>query len=263
MPTRRVGSFGPFRARGRIIPAVTPPILIGAGLAALAIGALVLRSFGEGYRIGRLLASAPRLAISEALAIARRGVPRYVAVEGRIDAADEFEDEHHRPLVFRRMRLEARRDGPWETVEEDRRAVDFEIREGLDGIAVDHAALGAGLVVIPRESVGTAGEVPDSAARVAIADLAPDTTVRIRIDQVSSVEHATVVGVPTTRPDGRPWMTASASRPLILSTLGRDDAMRLLAGGDRRRAFAAAVALVAGLALLALGVAWALVEAFG
>ena len=37
----------------------------------------------------------------------------------------------------------------------------FEVREGLDGIAVDHDAIADGLIVIPRQSVGTAADAPD------------------------------------------------------------------------------------------------------
>ena len=65
-------------------------------------------SFGPRYRVGRLLAATPRVSVAEAVAIARDGPPRYVRVDGRIDAEDEFEDADHRPLVFRRTRLEAR-----------------------------------------------------------------------------------------------------------------------------------------------------------
>ena len=81
---------------------------------------------------------------------------------GRIDAEDEFEDDAHRPLVFRRTRLQLRRDGRWVSFEDDRERVPFEVREGLDAIAVDDAALDVGLVVVPRESVGTAADAARS-----------------------------------------------------------------------------------------------------
>ena len=255
-PTRRVGSFGPFCVRRRIIPAVTPPVVLGLGLAALAVGALVLRSFGGGYRIGRFLSATPRVTIAEALAIAVRGEARHVAVAGRLDSETEFEDEHHRPLVFRRIRIEVLENGRWRTIDEQRRAVDFEVREGLDAIAVDHAALDEGLVVIPRESTGSAGEVASSLA----ADLPPDARVRIRVDQVSSVEHAIVIGIPIAFSDGSAKISAGLGRPLILSTLERDEAMRILAGGSRARPLAAAVGLGGGLVLLAVGLGWALLE---
>lgn len=232
---------------------MTPQLLVGLGLVALVLGALLLRSFGTGYRVGRILAGTPAVSIGEALELAARGEPRYVRVSGRLDSEQEFEDEHHRPLVFRRVRIEALRGGRWQTVEEHRQAVDFEVREGLEAIQVDHAVLDGGLVVIPRESSGTAGEVPGFVP----ADLAPDTPVRMRVDQVSAIEHASVAGVPLTGPDGVTRLTALPGRPLVLTTLERDEAMRILAHGRRTRVAAAATCLASGLGLVGLGLAWA------
>jgi hypothetical protein len=82
--------------------------------------------------------------------------------------------------------------------------------------------------------------------------------VRLRIEQLSSVEHATVLGVPVMTPDGRVVLTAGTGRPLVVSTLERDEAMRVLAEGGRARPVAAAVALAGGLLGLATGLAWAL-----
>lgn len=234
---------------------MTPPIVVGAGLGALALGLLVLRSFGSSYRIGRLLAATRSVGIEEARRLAASGEERYVAVAGRIDSAAEFEDEHHRPLVFRRTRLEARRDGRWRTLDERREAVDFEVAEAPAAIAIDHAALDEGLVVIPRESIGVAGDAPGSLP----VPLAAETPVRLRIEQVSSIEHAIVVGVARSDVDGTPRMTGAPGRPLILTTLERREAMRVLAGSGRERVGLAAVALVAGVALVAAGIAWGVV----
>ena len=188
-----------------ILVAVTPLVPIALGLVALAIGVAILRTFGPNYRVGRLLAVTPVVTVAEARALAA-GPPRYVAVEGRIDAEDPFEDLAHRPLVLRRTRFETGRGTRWRTVDEEREAVDFEVREGLDAIRVDHASLGPGLVVIPRESTGTAA---DAADRIP-AGIAPTAPLRLRIDQVSAVEHARVAGVPALDPtSGTPWMTAS------------------------------------------------------
>ncbi len=244
-------------SRGRSYhPPVIPPILIGLGAVVLALGVGILRSFGPGYRIGRLLSATPRVTVEDAVAMTGRGEARYVSVAGRIDSETDFEDEHHRPLVFRRVRLEARREGRWDAIDERVEAVPFEIRDGLHAIAVHHAALDDGLVVIPRESTGTAG---DSGDRLPL-ELPPETPVRMRVDQVSAVEHAIVVGVPALDEAGAACLTAGLGRPLIVTTLERDEAMRVLAGGSRARPAAAAAALVGGLALVAAGVAWGLVE---
>jgi hypothetical protein len=216
----------------------------------------ILRSFGPAYRVGRLLASTPSTSVAEAVATAS-GPPRYVRISGRIDAEDEFEDDAHRPLVLRRTRLELQDGRRWNAIEDRRERVPFEVRDGLDAIAIDDEALDAGLVVMPRESVGTAAEIPDRVP----PETPPTTVVRLRVDQVSSIEHAVVLGVPTTGPDGVVRMSAGLGRPLVLSTLESDEAMRVLSGGDRRRPLAAAVTLAGGLVAITLAIVVALVDA--
>ena len=280
-----------------IIPPVTPLLVGAAGIVALFAGGLVLRSFGPAYRIGRLLATAPTVTVAEANAIAAAGRRAYVRIAGRIDAEDEFEDADHRPLVFRRVRLETRDGRGWRAFEDHRQSVPFTVNEGLDSIAIDGDALDAGLVVVRRESVGRAADLPDR-----IPDgIDPETPVRARIDQISSVEHAIVVGYPVaiegapvegirtatavpsgadrgeaspvegavtgpTAPDEpRPGvtarMTAGRGRPLILTVLEPPEAMRILAGGDAGRTRIAAGLLGAGAILLAGALLWAAVTA--
>jgi len=110
-------------------------------------------------------------------------------------------------------------------------------------------------VVIPRESVGTAADVAD---RVPPGTL-PTTPVRLLVEQVSSVEHAIVLGVPGLDEAGEPRLSAGLGRPLILTTLDSDEAMRVLAQGDRRRPLVAVVCLAGGIALIALGLVLAVV----
>jgi len=238
---------------------VIPLVLAGLGVAALALAAGLLRSFGTRYRVGRLLAAVPRVTIADAIELARHGEPRYIRVDGRIDAAEEFEDADHRPLVFRRTRLQARSGREWTTFEDGREVVRFEVREGLDAIGVDGDALGDGLVVVPRESIGTAADLGDRAA----AGLAPDTPVRALIEQVSSVEHAAVLGVPVLDDGGAPGLTAGLGRPLILTTLEQSEAMRILTHGGAGRARVAGLSFVIGLGLLAAAVVAWLADAAG
>jgi len=240
----------------RIIAAVSPLIPLIAGFVALAAGVLVLRTYGPRYRVGRLLAATPEVTVAEARTLAT-GSPHYVRVRGRIDAETEFEDDAHRPLVFRRTRLQLRRESGWVSFEDGRERVPFGVRDGLDGIAVDDAALDAGLVVVPRESVGIAADVVDRVP----PGTPPETPVRLRIEQVSSVEHAIVVGVPGLDESGTPRMSAGMGRPLVLTTLEQDEAMRILVEGDRRRPFVAAACLVIGIVSIAAGLVLAVVGA--
>ncbi|HKG55672.1 MAG TPA: hypothetical protein VKA85_00305, partial [Candidatus Limnocylindrales bacterium] len=120
---------------------MVPLLVVAAGLAALVAGVGVLRSFGPRYRVGRLLSTTPRVSVGEAVALAREDTQRYVRVDGRIDSEEEFEDADHRPLVFRRTRLEARRGSRWEAFEDRREGVAFHVNEGLDSIGIDSDAL--------------------------------------------------------------------------------------------------------------------------
>ncbi|MFL5775332.1 MAG: hypothetical protein ACJ76W_03570 [Chloroflexota bacterium] len=229
-----------------------PLLFVAAGLVALIVAALTLRSFGPRYRVGRLLSATRAVSIAEARRIAEAAESAYVKVSGRIDAEDPFEDADHRPLVLRRTRFLARDGRDWAPFEESREQVEFELHEGLDAIGVDGPALGEGLVVVARESEGVAGDVADRAP----SDMPPATPVRAIIEQVSAVDHAIVVGVPAIGTGGAPIMTAGHGRPLVLTTLQTDEAMRILAGGSSRPRFAAAC-LIAGAALIVGGLAWA------
>ena len=240
----------------RIIAAVSPLLPLIAGLVALAVGFVLRRSLGPRYRVGTLLSTAPVLSIADAKALAA-GPPRYVQVAGRVDSETDFEDDAHRPLVFRRTRLQLREGGRWIDLEDRRERVPFEVREGLDGIAVDDEALDVGVVVIVRESEGTAADVADRVP----AGTEPTTAVRLRVEQVSSVEHAIVAGVPGLDASGTVRLSAGLGRPLILATMDRPDAMRVLAEGHRGQPVVVAVTTVVGGVLIVTGLAWALVAA--
>ncbi len=234
---------------------MTPFFVIAAGIVAIAIGSLLLRSYGPRVRVGRLLAVTPAVSIAAARELASSGARRYVRVEGRLDADEEFPDEHDRPLVFWRRRVEARLQGGWRVLEEQRELVPFRVREGADEIGVDGDAIDHGIVTLVRESLGTAAEV----AGELTARLAPETPVRLRIEQLSSVEHAVVLGVPALREDGAAIMSRGMGRPLVVCVLERAEAMRVLADGGRARPVAAAIGLAGGLGLLVAGIGWALI----
>jgi hypothetical protein len=230
---------------------VIPIVLVFLGLLALASGAIALSSFGSGLRIGRLLATTPRVSIVAARELALSGRPAYVRIEGRIDSDTSFEDSAHRPLVLRRTRVQIRHGREWTTVEDGRETVPFDLREGLDAIEVDGPALGDGLVVVPRDSSGRVADLIDRVPLGTDAGL----SARVRIDQISAVEHAIALGVPVQDDPGPVRLTAGLGRPLILTTLEQNEAMRVLAGGRRRRAIVAAGLLASGAVLVLLGAA--------
>ncbi len=240
-------------------PAVTPLVVVAAGIVAIGVGTLLLRSYGPRVRVGRLLAVTPAVDLGRAAELAAAGERRYVRIDGRLDADDAFLDENARPLVFRRRRLEARLGGRWQVIDEAREAVSFRVRHDLAEVDIDADALDVGLVTVPRESEGSAGEVPERLPRA----LPAATPVRLRVEQLSSVEHAIALGVPVAGTAGRTLLTAGTGRPLVVCTLEPAEAMRVLAEGRRARPVAAAAALAGGLTLLAVGIGWALLVGAG
>ncbi len=245
-----------------MIPGVGPLLLGAAGVLALGVAFAILRGFGPRYRVGRLLAVVPGIEIAEAGRLAAAGEERYVRIDGRIDSDAEFEDEHHRPLVLRRTAIQwrpTRSAGvPWRPVgEPDVQLAPFVVREGLDEIDVDGAALAEGLVVVPRVSTGKVGDLGERAP----AGVGPDAEARMVIEQVSSVEHATGLGVPRLGEGGRPVIGPGMGRPLILTTLERDEAMRVLTGGAAGRSRVAIACLAAGVVLVVAAAGWWILDA--
>jgi hypothetical protein len=220
-------------------------VLAGLSLACLLSAALLLRRVGPRYRIARQLAGAPAVSIDEAIELAGSGLERYVRVSGRVSSEEEFPDEHDRPLVYRRSRLEvADARGGWRAIAQDIEAVPFGVETRGSFLAVDAAALGNGLVVVPREAVG---RVADLDAELAAGE-DPDAASRLVIEQVSAIEQALVAGVPRLDDEGVPTIGAGLGRPLILSAVELPAAMRLLASGQRTTVVTAALLLMAAAA---------------
>lgn len=191
--------------------------------------------------------------------MAARGERGYVRIDGRISSDEEFPDEFDNPIVYRRRRLQRRTGrGGWQTFDDQRLAVPFGLEARGDHIALDADALGEGLVVVPRLSMGIASELGPDDTSLELPTMAPDTPVRLRIDQVSATDHATAAGVPGLAPTGRPMLTAGLDRPLILTTLEPAAAMRVLAS-EQRRSVLLATALLALAVILGAGAAVAVV----
>jgi len=236
---------------------VIPLLLVVLGAVALAAGWSLLRSLGPGARVGRIIAATPVVPVGRAVALAAEGRPRYVGVLGRVDSTEDFHDENDRPLVIRRTRLELRQGRRWVAFEDAREVVPFDINENLDHIAVDGDALDDGLVVVTRESVGTAADLGDRVP----AGTAPETPARLRIDLLTSVDHALVLGVPTVDPERGPILRPGLGRPLVLTNLEAKEAMRLLADGRQGTTRAISLLLGGGTGAILAGVAWAVVDA--
>jgi hypothetical protein len=84
---------------------------------------------------------------------------------------------------------------------------------------------------------------------------------RLRIDLLSSVDHAMVLGVPAMDPERGAILRPGLGRPLILTNLEPKEAIRLLAAGRRGTTRWISVLLGAGAAAVLAGIAWVVVDA--
>lgn len=239
-------------------------VIVFAGLCSAVVGWALLRH-GSGWRIGRLLSAAPQHSLSEAADMAARGREAYIRLHGRIDSEEEFLGDDAKPIVFRRRRLQ-RRGGQgagrasWHTFDDERQAVPFGLSERGERVLIDVDALGDGLVVVPRMSTGVAADLFPEAAGGPLPEMPADTPVVLRLEQVSAVDHGTACGVPRLTASGQTILGPGLGRPLILTTLDLDEAMRVLGSARRSSLLTAAgllllapVAVAVGLLMIALG----------
>jgi hypothetical protein len=237
---------------------VTGPVVVGVGLLLVLAGWLLLRRDGDAWRIGRLLAAAPARSLADARAMTARGEQAYVRLHGRIDSSEEFPGDDGQPLVFRRRRLQQPVSGMvrgerWLTFDDERLAVPFDLVERGERVAIDAQALGDGLVVVPRVSRGSVADLAGVPDITPPAGTAADAPVRLRIEQVASTDHATACGVPRLDGAGQAILGPGLGRPLILTTLEPDEAMRVLGSQQRRSLLVAAGLLATGLLAVAGG----------
>ena len=242
-------------------------LLLASGALLIALSIWSSRRGGTRTRAARLMAGVAPISPREALLV---GDGHYLAVSGNIDAAEAFEDESHRPLVYRRERVLIADGSAWREIERAVRSVPFVISDGAHSVAIDAAQLGDGLVVIERQWDGSVTELaaahrdyqdPESAALVAqLASAAPTTGARVILEQISTLDRGTAAGLLR---DGA--LTAGgAGQPLVLTTLDRREALRILGSGQRASLAAGLLTLlllIAGLLLFVIGSAALLSEA--
>lgn len=234
---------------------MNPIALIGAAL--IALGLLLSRRTDVRTRAGQLLAGLSPITPTEALrlaALSGESSP-YLAIKGSIDAPEIFEDEHHRPLVYRRERVSIADEGGWRVIDTAERSLPFVISDPSSAIRISTADLADGLVVVERRWEGSVAELhaasreyqsAETAALVAaLATSDPSRKARVGLEQISNLDRATAAGQLI---DGE--LRAGAGRPLVVTTLERAEALRLLGAEGRGRLASSTLAL----ALLALGV---------
>ena len=234
---------------------MNPVVVVGAAL--ILFGLLLSRRTDARTRSGQLLAGLSPISPTEALKLAalRGDAAPYLAIKGSIDAPEIFEDENHRPLVYRRERVSIADEGGWRVIDTAERSLPFVVSDPSSSISIATADLADGLVVVERRWEGSVAELhaagreyqsPETAALVAaLAVSDPTRGARVGLEQISNLDRATAAGQLI---DGE--LRAGAGRPLVVTTLERAEALRLLGTEGRGRLASSTLAL----ALLALGV---------
>ncbi|NDH27974.1 MAG: hypothetical protein EBX81_01435 [bacterium] len=244
--------------------------LIVVGVLLVAFGLLLSRRADERTRAGQLLAGISPVTPTEALRLAalRGDSSPYLAIKGSIDAAEIFEDENRRPLVYRRERVSIADEGGWRVIDTAERSLPFVVSDPSSSISIATADLADGLVVVERRWEGSVAELHAAAREyqqaeaaslvAAIAARDPSRAARVSLEQISSLDRATAAGHLV---DGE--LRAGAGRPLVVTTLERAEALRLLGSegrGQLASSTAALAALALGLLLLLGGIVMALAE---
>ena len=231
------------------------PVVIAGG-ALILLGLLLSRRTDARTRAGQLLAGLSPISPTEALKLAalRGDAAPYLAIKGSIDAPEIFEDENHRPLVYRRERVSIADEGGWRVIDTAERSLPCVVSDPSSSISIATADLADGLVVVERRWEGSVAELyaagreyqsPETAALVAaLAASDPTRGARVGLEQISNLDRATAAGQLV---DGE--LRAGAGRPLVVTTLERAEALRLLGTEGRGRLASSTLAL----ALLALG----------
>ena len=234
---------------------MNPVVVVGAAL--ILFGLLLSRRTDTRTRAGQLLAGLSPISPTEALKLAalRGDAAPYLAIKGSIDAPEIFEDENHRPLVYRRERVSIADEGGWRVIDTAERSLPFVVSDPSTSISIATADLADGLVVVERRWEGSVAELHaagreyqslETAALVAaLAASDPTRGARVGLEQISNLDRATAAGQLV---DGE--LRAGAGRPLVVTTLERAEALRLLGTEGRGRLASSTLAL----ALLALGV---------
>ncbi len=233
---------------------MNPVVIVGAAL--ILFGLLLSRRTDARTRAGQLLAGLSPISPTDALKLAalRGDAAPYLAIKGSIDAPEIFEDENHRPLVYRRERVSIADEGGWRVIDTAERSLPFVVSDPSSSISIATADLADGLVVVERRWEGSVAELhvagreyqsPETAALVAaLAVSDPTRGARVGLEQISNLDRATAAGQLI---DGE--LRAGAGRPLVVTTLERAEALRLLGTEERGRLASSTLAL----GLLALG----------
>ena len=236
-------------------------LLAVAGLAAVGMGAALIRSSGADIRAGRRLAGARGATIRELQDRAAQGQlpPGPVRVEGRVRCSNPLVLPNGDRLASLHRDVEVELgDGRWRLIERVRDSRPIDLWERAASVPLDLSRVAEPLITIPQVWEGPAEELGDSyrAAldRVA-AEGGPARRARATTRQVALVDQLIVLAEPERDDAGRLRLLPPPGGFLV-ANVELDTAMRLLAGPHRTR-------MLAGFAVGAIGIAAVVAGAIG
>jgi hypothetical protein len=188
---------------------------------------------------------------------------RPVRVAGRVRCRDPLETGDGERLVAFHRDVEVMSGGRWRSVERLRETRSFELWDHEGSLSIDPVGAAEPLVSIPKVWRGGPGQLEEPHAS-AVKRLAERhgavTAARSVIRTIDVTDRLLVVARAVRNGDGRLRLEPPPGG-YVITTLALDDAMRLLGGRRRRLAAAAVIGIGLGVALVAIGLAGALLGA--
>ena len=233
---------------------------LGALLAAFAV--VGMRAAGARPATGRRLAGPPEVRVGSLLDSAR--LPsRPVRVAGRVRCADPIVTADGERLVAFHRDVEVRIGARWHALERTRETRSFELWDHHGSLEVDPARASEPLITIPGVWRGAPSELDEphrSAATRLVERVGPIAEARAVTRSIALPDRLLVLALARRDSTGRIRLEPPPGGYLI-TNLALSDAMRLLGGRHRRLIVASVIALVAGVALVLIGLVGALATA--
>lgn len=229
-------------------------LLVAAGVIVAVASLLVLRSVRARPGTARRLAGPRELKVGSLLDSG--DLPgRPVRVVGRIRCRDPLEAGDGERLVAFHRDVEVMAGGSWRSIERMRETRSFELWDHDGSLTIDPAWAAEPLITIPQVWRGSPDELEEPHAS-AVARLAerhgPATEARAVTRTINVTDRLLVLARPTRDESGAVRLEPPDGGYLI-SAVALEDAMRLLAGDDRRAAAGGVIGLGIAIALLAIG----------
>ena len=197
MPTCRGGSYGPFHVPARIIAAVGPLLFIVLGLVALGAGCSCCAASVRATASGGSWQSTPVGQRGRGARPGRRSGPlRRRSRDGSTPRTSSRTTPTARSsCAARRIQLAARLG-----LGDGRRAHDRRRLRAPRGARCDRSSTTQRSMTASSSSRASPSGAPRMHPTGSRPARRPTTPMRLRVEQVSSVEHAVVLGVPDSRP---------------------------------------------------------------